>query len=124
MKRAVIEKYLVELTTAIAAASALVLISIPAQAQSVRPREIDLAQAERFGLTLPCPKGTMNASEIGQVRARLNAEFQRARDAGLREDFHAERYGLTLPNTPARSTETARSAVSSGVDVTGQAPGS
>ena len=103
MKLSTIQQHLVDLTAAIATAGALVLIALPVQAQSVRPREIDLAQAERLGLTLPCPRRQMSTAEIGKARDRLNADFQRARAAGERAPFQAERYGLTLPQSPSRS---------------------
>ena len=103
MNLAAIEHYLVELVATAAAAAALILIALPVQAQSVRPREIDLAQAERLGLTLPCPSRQLSSAEIDKARDGLNADFQRARAAGERAPFQAERYGLTLPQSPSRS---------------------
>lgn len=97
MKPATIERYLVELTAAIAAAAALVLVVMPVQAQNIRPRDLDHAQAERLGLTLPCPRSKPSGADTERARDRLNADFQRARATGERQPFQAELYGLTLP---------------------------
>jgi hypothetical protein len=98
MKHAAIEHYLVELVAAAATAAALILTALPVQAQSLGPRDLNRAEAERLGLTLPSPRSQMNIADAGLARDRLNAEFERARAAGEREPFEAERYGLTLPN--------------------------
>jgi len=86
-----------ELTAGLALAAAVVLIAMPVQAQTVVERELDLAQAERFGLTLPSPKGMASADDLEQAKARNSAELQRSRASGERPAFRPESYGLTLP---------------------------
>jgi hypothetical protein len=123
MNLATIQQHLVELTAAIATAAALVLTAMPVQAQSVRPREIDRAQAERLGLTLPCPRNQASGAEVDRARDRFNADFQRARASGERAPFQAERYGLTLPQPARQNQEATQSAGTPEPIVTAQASG-
>jgi hypothetical protein len=104
---------LTELTAALAAAAAAVLIAMPVEAQTLPARELDLARAERFGLTLPFHRGQASAADVERAKANRDAEFQRARAAGELPAFQAERYGLMLP--PLSGRPAAASAVDDGL---------
>jgi hypothetical protein len=79
-----------ELTAGLAIAAAAILLAMPVQGQSFPERELDLAQAERFGLTLPSPKGLASEQDIEQAKAKRSAELQRTRASGERPAYRPE----------------------------------